>query len=77
MARERQSGLAVLAAVTAGATPILGRHILEAGAEVQRIRCRAIGEAIKSECFRFAARVGDYARPEATQLFIDRRTAPA
>jgi len=66
--------LAVFAAVSAAAAPILGRHILEAGDEARWIRCRAIAEAIKSECFRFAARAGDYARPEAAQLFFDRRT---
>jgi Protein of unknown function (DUF4231) len=67
--------LAVLPAVAAAAAPILGRQILEVGDEAQWIRCRAIAEAIKSECFRFAACVGDYARPEAAQLFVDRRTA--
>jgi hypothetical protein len=69
--------LAVLAAVAAAAAPILGRHVLEAGDEARWIRCRAIAEAIKSECFRFAAAVGDYARPEAPQLFLDRRTVLA
>src|SRR6516165_10708619 len=69
--------LAVFAAVSAAAAPILGRHILEAGDEARWIRCRAIAEAIKSECFRFAARADDYARPEAAQLFIDRRNVLA
>jgi hypothetical protein len=53
--------LTFLAAVAAALTPVLGRDILEVKREAGWIRARATAEAIKSECFRYAAGLGDYA----------------
>ena len=53
--------LAFLAAVAAAKAPILGREILSVDSEARWIRARATAEAIKSECFRFPAQLGDYA----------------
>ena len=53
--------LAFLAAVAAAMAPILGREILSVDSEARWIRARATAEAIKSECFPFAAPLGDYA----------------
>src|SRR5262245_31204970 len=50
--------LAVLAAFSAGVIPVLGRDILAVGRESGWIRARATAEALKSECYLFAARVG-------------------
>jgi len=57
--------LAFLAAVAAAKAPILGREILSVDSEARWIRARATAEAIKSECFRFAAQLGDYAGSSA------------
>jgi SMODS and SLOG-associating 2TM effector domain 1/Protein of unknown function (DUF4231) len=65
--------LSLLAAMAAALTPILGKEILSSGSETKWIRARATAEAIKSECFRFAARAGDYAKPDAEDVFIARR----
>jgi hypothetical protein len=65
--------LSLLAAMAAALTPILGKEILSLGSETKWIRARATAEAIKSECFRFAARTGDYAKPDAEDVFIARR----
>jgi hypothetical protein len=61
--------LSLLAAVAAALTPILGKEILSLGAEAKWIRARATAEAIKSECFRFAAQAGDYAGADAPTKF--------
>jgi hypothetical protein len=48
--------------------------------EARWIRVRATAEAIKSECFRFAAQLGDYAEATAKSMFVARRdtlAAPA
>ena len=45
------------------------------GTEAQWIRARATAEAIKSECYRYAARVGDYAGPDRNEIFRRRRAA--
>jgi hypothetical protein len=66
--------LAFLAAVVAAVTPILGREILSVDSEARWIRARATAEAIKAECFRFAAQLGDYAGPSATGAFIAKRS---
>lgn len=66
--------LAFLAAVAAAVTPILGREILSVDSEARWLRARATAEAIKSECFRFAAQLGDYAGPSATSAFIAKRS---
>jgi SMODS and SLOG-associating 2TM effector domain 1/Protein of unknown function (DUF4231) len=66
--------LAFLAAAFAAVTPVLGQDILAVGREAGWIRARATAEAIKSECFRYAARAGDYASPNATNVFVANRT---
>jgi hypothetical protein len=65
--------LAFLAAVAAAMAPILGREILSVDSEARWIRARATAEAIKSECFRFAAQLGDYDGASARAAFIARR----
>src|ERR1700739_4328467 len=65
--------LAFLAAVVAAVTPIFGREILSVESEARWIRARATAEAIKSECFRFAAQLGDYAVSSGTSSFIAKR----
>src|SRR5262245_20310095 len=65
--------LAFAAAVVAAVTPVIGREILSAGSEARWIRARATAEAIKSECFRFAAQLGDYAGSAAKSAFLARR----
>jgi hypothetical protein len=64
--------LSLLAAVAAALTPILGKEILSLGAEAKWIRARATAEAIKSECFRFAAQAGDYAGADAPTKLTQR-----
>jgi hypothetical protein len=65
--------LSFLAAALAAITPILGREILSVESEARWIRARATAEAIKSECFRFAAQLGDYAGSSARNAFIAKR----
>jgi hypothetical protein len=60
-----------------GVTPVIGREILSADSEARWLRARATAEAIKSECFRFAAKLGDYAGPGAQSAFAARRDALA
>src|SRR5262245_20609887 len=50
--------LSILAAATAALTPGVGRELLSIGGEAKWIRARATAEAIKSECYLAAARVG-------------------
>ena len=69
--------LAFAAAVVAAITPVVGREILSADSEARWIRARAAAEAIKSECFRFAAQLGEYAGPTANTAFVARRDALA
>jgi hypothetical protein len=64
--------LSLLAAAAAALTPILGKEILSLGAEAKWIHARATAEAIKSECFRFAAGAGDYAGADAQAKFAQR-----
>jgi hypothetical protein len=69
-----------LAAAAAAVTPVLGRDMLAVGREAGWIRARATAEAIKSECFRFAAQLGDYGAANAVEVFVKRRellTGPA
>jgi hypothetical protein len=61
--------LAFLAAACAAITPVLGQDMLSVGREAGWLRARAAAEAIKSECMRFSARVGDYAGAECRPLF--------
>jgi hypothetical protein len=44
--------------------------------EARWIRARATAEAIKSECFRFAAGLGDYAGSSARNALIAKRNIP-
>ena len=69
--------LAFAAAVVAAVTPVIGRQILSADSEARWIRARATAETIKSECFRFAAQLGDYAGAAAKSVFVARRDALA
>ena len=70
--------LACLAAVASALSLYVGRQALAVGAESGWLRARATAEAIKSECFRFAGGVGDYApgkvsEGDAATTFIERR----
>ena len=65
--------LSFLAAACAAMVPVLGQDILSVGREFEWIRARATSENIKGECFRFAARSGDYVGPAAAALFRARR----
>jgi cation transporter-like permease len=69
--------LAFAAAVVAAVTPVIGREIMSTGSETRWIRARATAEAIKSECFRFAAQLGDYAGSAAKSAFVARRNTLA
>jgi hypothetical protein len=60
----------LLAAIAAALTPLLGKEMLTLGSEAKWIRSRATAEAIKSECFRFAARSGRYGADDAEDQFI-------
>ena len=53
--------------------PIPGREISSVDSEARWIRARATAEAIKSECFRFAPQLGDYAGASARAALIARR----
>ena len=70
---------ACAAVVASGLAVYFAREILAVGVESGWIRARATAEATKSECFRFAAGVGDYAAPDAAAIdaFIRRRQAIA
>ena len=67
--------LTLAAAVAAALTPVIGQEILASRNEAKWIRCRATAEAIKSECYRFAARSGEYAGEHAANKFFERREA--
>ena len=74
--------LACAAAIASALSLYVGRQALAVGAESGWLRARATAEAIQSECFRFAAGVGDYAPDkasdaEAANAFIERRKAIA
>ena len=69
--------LAFAAAVVAAVTPVIGREILSVDSETRWTRARATAEAIKSECFRFAAQLGEYAESAAKSTFVARRDALA
>jgi hypothetical protein len=76
------TALACAAAVASALSLYVGRQALAVGAESGWLRARATAEAIKSECFRFASGVGDYAPGKASEgdaasAFIDRRKAIA
>jgi SMODS and SLOG-associating 2TM effector domain 1/Protein of unknown function (DUF4231) len=76
------TALACAAAIASALSLYVGRQALAVGAESGWLRARATAEAIKSECFRFAGGVGDYAPGKASEgdaatAFIDRRKAIA
>src|SRR5262245_13322280 len=62
------AALSFLAAVAAAIVPILGRDILAVGREGSWIRARACAEALKSECFLFAAGVDPYVARDAASV---------
>ena len=64
--------LTALAGVFAAITPLIAHYILEVGSEAAWIRARSTAEAIKSECFRLAGKVGVYAQADAAEHFRDR-----
>jgi SMODS and SLOG-associating 2TM effector domain 1/Protein of unknown function (DUF4231) len=66
-------GFSLLAAVAAALSPVLGREILALGQEAKWISSRAAAEAIKSECFRFAAHSGISSAPDSDDQFEARR----
>jgi SMODS and SLOG-associating 2TM effector domain 1/Protein of unknown function (DUF4231) len=79
---EFARALACAAAVASALSLYVGRQALAVGAESGWLRARATAEAIKSECFRFAGGVGDYALVKASDAdaataFIERRKALA
>lgn len=65
--------LAFAAAVVAAVTPVIGREILSVDSETRWTRARATAEAIKAECFRLAAQLGEYAESAAKCTFMARR----
>lgn len=65
--------IAALAAIASVTTPILGRYLLETAGEAKWIQARATAEAIKSECFRAAARLDPYGGADARDVFLARR----
>ena len=80
--KEFARALACAAAVASALSLYVGRQALAVGAESGWLRARATAEAIKSECFRFAGGVGDYAPEKASDgdaasAFIERRKALA
>jgi hypothetical protein len=80
--KEFARALACAAAVASALSLYVGRQALAVGAESGWLRARATAEAIKSECFRFAGGVGDYALAKASDadaatVFIERRKALA
>jgi hypothetical protein len=80
--KEFARALACAAAVASALSLYVGRQALAVGAESGWLRARATAEAIKSECFRFAGGVGDYALAKASDadaatVLIERRKALA
>jgi hypothetical protein len=76
------TALACAAAVSSALSLYVGRQALAVSAESGWLRARATAEAIKSECFRFAGGVADYAPDKASDgdaasAFIERRKAIA
>jgi SMODS and SLOG-associating 2TM effector domain 1/TIR domain/Protein of unknown function (DUF4231) len=64
--------LVLCAAIAAALTPFFGKEIWMR-IEAKWMRADTTAETIKSECFRLAARAGDYARPDSLDVFIQRR----
>ena len=74
--------LACAAAIASALSLYVGRQALAVGGESGWLRARATAEAIKSECFRFAAGVDDYAPDKSSEAdranaLITRRNAIA
>jgi len=65
-------GTSTAAAVLGVFGSVLGRYILDANAQQQWIQARATAEAIKSECYRYAAHCGEYRNKDAAERFRDR-----
>lgn len=64
--------LAIVAALASAAAAYFGKTVVGSGKEAGWVQARATAEAIKSECFRYAARAGAYAQPGAAKAFLDR-----
>ncbi|HEY5721505.1 MAG TPA: DUF4231 domain-containing protein [Allosphingosinicella sp.] len=64
------SAVAAAAAVAAAIAPVVGREIMSSGFEKRWIRARALAEAIKSQCFRVAARIPPYDGEDWAERFI-------
>jgi hypothetical protein len=67
----------LIAASLAGIGAILGRYILDCNAQQRWIQARATAESIKSECYRYAARCGEYGLKDAALRFKNRIDALA
>jgi hypothetical protein len=67
-----RAGAALSAAAMATAAAVFGQFILNAKAQERWIQARATAEAIKSECYRFAAKLGDYRKDGANEAFTAR-----
>ena len=65
-------GLSLASALAAGLVPVLGKEMLVSGGEEKWVQARACAEAIKSECYRFAARIGNYASPNRDDALTTR-----
>ena len=63
------------AAAASALTPMIGREMLSSAVERKWLRVRALAEGIKSECFRFAARLTPYDAADAGARFLAWRTA--
>jgi hypothetical protein len=61
-----------LAAILVAIGTVLGRHILDVNAQQKWLQARATAEAIQSECYRYAARCGEYSNRDAALRFEDR-----
>ena len=57
--------IAGAATVASAVGAFLGRQIVGSSAEAEAVQARATAEGIKSECYRYAARSGAYAVPDA------------
>jgi hypothetical protein len=58
-------GAAIVAAIASAVGAYLGKQFVGSGDEAGWIQARAAAEGIKSECYRYAARAGAYAVPDA------------
>jgi hypothetical protein len=69
-----QVGLLVAAAACAGGAGFANRGLFEPDKQQHWLRARLAAEAIRSECYRFAGRAGEYAGRAAARRFDERIT---